>query len=135
MINSTSNNIVCSSLKNKLKNLWAYCNCRLSQKAANFTGKYLCWSLFTIKFTAQKMKFSIKDFFSKCDQIGRKLRIWSHLLKKYLMENFVFLCSGYRTESPTFLKRDSNTGIFLVKFAKFLGAPILNICLSNAWKR
>ena len=30
----------------------------------------------------QKMKFSIKDFFSKCDQIRRKLRIWSHLLKK-----------------------------------------------------
>ena len=40
--------------------------------------------------TAQKMKFSIKDFFSKCDQIRRKLRIWSHLLKKSLMENFIF---------------------------------------------
>ena len=37
--------------------------------------------------TAQK-KFSIKDFFSKCDQIRRKLRIWSYLLKKSLMENF-----------------------------------------------
>ena len=24
--------------------------------------------------TAQKMKFSIKDFFSKCEQIRRKLR-------------------------------------------------------------
>ena len=36
------------------------------------------------------MKFSIKDFFSKCDQIRRKLRIWSHLLKKALMENFIF---------------------------------------------
>ena len=32
--------------------------------------------------TAQKMKFSFKDFFRKCDQIRRKLRIWSHLLKK-----------------------------------------------------
>ena len=31
--------------------------------------------------------FSIKDFFSKCDQIHRKLRIWSHLLKKSLIEN------------------------------------------------
>ena len=37
-----------------------------------------------------KMKFSIKDFFSKCDQICRKLRIWSHLLKNFLMENFIF---------------------------------------------
>ena len=36
------------------------------------------------------MKFSIKDFFSKSDQIRRKLRIWSHLLKKSLVENFLF---------------------------------------------
>ena len=36
------------------------------------------------------MKLSIKDFFGKCDQIRRKLRIWSHLLKKCLMENFIF---------------------------------------------
>ena len=34
--------------------------------------------------TAQKMEFSIKDFLSKCDQIRRKLQIWSHLLKKSL---------------------------------------------------
>ena len=40
--------------------------------------------------TAQKMKFSIKYFSSKCDQICRKLRIWSHLLEKSLMENFIF---------------------------------------------
>ena len=44
--------------------------------------------------TAQKMKFSIKDLFRKCDQIrsflGSFLRIWSHLLKKSLMENFIF---------------------------------------------
>ena len=44
--------------------------------------------------TSQKMKFSIKNFFSKCDQIRRKLRIWSHLLRKSLMENFIFLCNG-----------------------------------------
>ena len=36
------------------------------------------------------MKFSIKDFFSKCDQICRKLWISSHLLKKPLMDNFIF---------------------------------------------
>ena len=43
--------------------------------------------------TAQKMKFSTEDFFSKCDQIRwkqRKQRIWSHSLKKSLMENFIF---------------------------------------------
>ena len=36
------------------------------------------------EFAAQKMKFSLKDFFS------RKLRIWSRLLKKTLMEKFTF---------------------------------------------
>ena len=33
---------------------------------------------------------SFKSFFSKCDQIYSFLRIWSHLLKKSLMENFTF---------------------------------------------
>ena len=36
------------------------------------------------------MKFSIKDFFNKCDQIRSKLQIWSNLMKKSLMENFIF---------------------------------------------
>ena len=40
--------------------------------------------------TAQKMKFSIKDFSSKCDQIRSFLLIWSHLLENSLMENFIF---------------------------------------------
>ena len=35
----------------------------------------------TLDNTAQKMKLSITDFFSKCDKFRRKLRIWSHLLK------------------------------------------------------
>ena len=65
--------------------------------------------LWHLKFhhTAQKINYSIKDFFSKCDQIHNThaevllckatllkshlsswlLRIWSHLLKKSLMEN------------------------------------------------
>ena len=33
------------------------------------------------------MKFSAMDFFSKCDQIRRKLWNWSNLLKKPLIEN------------------------------------------------
>ena len=39
--------------------------------------------------TARKMKFSIKDLFSKCDQIRS-------FLKKSLMENFIFcvVCQG-----------------------------------------
>ena len=44
-------------------------------------------SFFKVKdwsFTAQKVKLSIKDFFSKCDQM-------SHLLNKSLTENFIFV--------------------------------------------
>ena len=40
--------------------------------------------------TAQKMKFFIKNFFSKYDQIRCLLRIWSNLLTKSLTENFIF---------------------------------------------
>ena len=47
----------------------------------------------------KKMKFSIKEFLSKSDQIRSFLTIWSHLLKKSLMKNFVFcavkpICPG-----------------------------------------
>ena len=40
--------------------------------------------------TAQKTKFSIKDFYSKCDQMRSFPQIKSHILKKFLMENFIF---------------------------------------------
>ena len=40
------------------------------------------------------MTFSIKDVFGKLDQIRILLRIWSYLLKKPLMENFIFCAVG-----------------------------------------
>ena len=40
--------------------------------------------------TEQKM-FPVKYFFSKCDQICRKLRIRSQLLNESLMENSIFV--------------------------------------------
>ena len=51
-------------------------------------SEHLCFSLFSN--TARKMKFSIKDFVSKCDQICREMWIWSNLLEKSLIENFIF---------------------------------------------
>ena len=71
---------VCSKLKIK-KSKWLQC-------------RHSCvfiFTLYNIPHTAQKMKFSINDFFSKSDQICKKLRIWWHLLKKSLMENFIFV--------------------------------------------
>ena len=41
-------------------------------------------------YTAQKMKFSIKNLFSKCDQIRSFLRILLHLLKNTFIWNFIF---------------------------------------------
>ena len=48
-----------------------------------------------VTYTAQKIKFSIQDFFSKCDKIRRKLWIWSHLPKKSLMERLIFWAVVY----------------------------------------
>ena len=45
---------------------------------------------FLFFFTAQKMKFSVKIFFTKTEQIHGKLRSCSHLLKQSLTENFIF---------------------------------------------
>ena len=41
-------------------------------------------------FKGQAALLQLKDFLSKCDQIRSFLRIWSHLLKKSLMKNFIF---------------------------------------------
>ena len=46
------------------------------------------------------------DFFSKCDQIRRKLGICSHLLKKSLMKNFIFCAVSFRYK--TFPSLDTN---------------------------
>ena len=56
------------------------------------------------------MNFSIKDFFSKCDQISRNLQNWSHLLKKPLIdeENFIF-CA---VSGPNLRDTRKNKGTF-----------------------
>ena len=64
-----------------------YAICRLGYYKGN-NSKSWCIS---VKVTLhKKMKFSIMDFFNKYDQIRSFLRIWSHLLKKSLMENVIF---------------------------------------------
>ena len=50
--------------------------------------------LSTFSNTAEKMKFPIKDFLSKCDQIR------SFLLKKSLMENFIFFAVKEPSQKP-----------------------------------
>ena len=55
------------------------------------------------------MKFFIKHFFSNCDQIRSFLKIWSHLLKKSLKENFVF-CAVY----IVYIWHNLNISLFLI---------------------
>ena len=55
-----------------------------------------------LNYTAPKIKFFIKDLFSKCDQFLSFLQIWSHLLKKSLLENFI-LCALLEINLLTYL--------------------------------
>ena len=43
----------------------------------------------TVKKNDSTKKFYVKDFLSKCEEIRRKLRICSHLLKKSFTENLI----------------------------------------------
>ena len=47
--------------------------------------------MYMFRHTSQKMKFPIKGFFSKCDQIRSFLQIWSHLPEKSLIETSFFV--------------------------------------------
>ena len=75
---------------------------------------------------AHKMKFSVKDFFSKFDQIRRKLRIWSHLLIHFVCRvsiikgefKFLSIING------AFLRKQKPLTIF----AKKLHQPIYSQC-------
>ena len=66
-------------------------------------------------FTVQKMKFLIKDFFSKCDQIPSFLRIWAHLLKKSLIKNFIFCAETVYTVKDSFLIQEIKKPCILEK--------------------
>ena len=87
-----------------------------------------------------KKKFSIKDFCSKCDQIRVKLRIWSHLLQKSLMENFFFVQCTFRlrklfweTKVFLFFKFFSENGLISSNQSGYnLGGSYVNQLLSVA---
>ena len=69
--------------------------CDIFARACNFWLAFLqrevTW--FSKERSESKIKFSIKDFFIKCDQTRWSQRVWSNLLKISLMEDFTF-CTG-----------------------------------------
>ena len=78
-------------------------------KSTLFRIGSLLFSDFLLEIQCKKMKFSVKNFSSKCDHIRRKLRIWSHLLKKSLIENFMsWVVLGFnkviKVTGPIFLR-------------------------------
>ena len=87
----------CLYLTWKKKNIYRRCRHTCSNWQCIRCIKQFTFNLWNSVFTksikaktGQKMKFSIKDFFSKYDQIRSFVRIFSQLLKKSLMENFIF---------------------------------------------
>ena len=86
-----------------------------------------------LQYTTQKMKFSIKDIFSKCDQIRRKLQIWSRLLKKSLMENFIFCAvTGWIKEQALPIKANKMQTNNITEMKFFFGiATLLSFLVTN----
>ena len=88
--------------------------CKKNEPSIHLIEKNTNWVMFWQKrlLAAQKMKFSVKDFFSKYDQIRKKLRIWSHLLKNSLLETFLFLSSGcFASNSNSILQKSKLYGL------------------------
>ena len=65
-------------------------------KFYTFHYRGIRYQVSSIDVTAQKMMFSIKDFFSKCDQIRRNLQIWSVTFTEEILNGKPhFLCSVF----------------------------------------
>ena len=67
-----------------------------------------------------KIEFSIKDFFSNCNQIPSFLRIWSHLLNKSLMENFIFGAVSWHWWTNRFESKNNLQSINLLDIVTWL---------------
>ena len=88
------------------------------------------------RYNAQKIKFSIKEFFSKYDHIRSFLQIWSHLLKKSLMKNFTFcaaLSSPALPNHPSIKKNFGNPAPHLNKpvHMKIFDVHNTTVCVCN----
>ena len=78
--------------------------------------------------TAKKMKFSIKDFLSKCDQITFTFTIT--ITEKSLMENFIF-CAVLSGPTKRFLNGYSYN--YLTNKFKIISLPLLKRQSISLW--
>ena len=78
----------------------------------------------------KKLKFPIQDFFCKCNQIRRKLRIWSHFLKESLMETSFFVSPAFPlTFRFLWLEEKLDWFNFLLRWIKLLQTKENYLCV------
>ena len=82
-------------------------------------------------YASQKMKFPIKNFFSKCDQIRSYMRIWSHLLEKSLINNFIFFAVVLHNNLLNGSNKESYKGMPIVDLVHLYELTAKNIGLEG----
>ena len=84
------------------------------------------------------LKFFIKDFFSKYDQVRWRLQLRSHLPKKSLMENFNFsvVCQSYFSNCNQIISLLNETFLTtLTTFRCVCNCCCVGNCFENKWKK
>ena len=88
----------------------------------------------------KKWIFSTKNFFVKSDQIRSFLWIWSHLLKKSLMEKFIFCPVNQKTftldirETSNKLHQTKYWHFVLIFLTNNISYTLLKWLFNTAWK-
>ena len=90
--------------KAKLKLTKIHANAKQHPEAELSLPENCSYSLFTLSTNKSSRR---EVFFSKCEEIRSFLRIWSHLLKKSLMENFIFCAAAILEETIQIYERVS----------------------------
>ena len=86
-----------------------------------------------LTYRTQKMKFSIQDFFSNCDQIRSKLRIWSHLLTKSLvLSKSLVHCKMVQKSGFCYDRRNKKMQVYQ-QFLVDLVPAVCNFVINEIW--
>ena len=85
--------------------------------------------------TAQKFKFAIKDLVDECEQIHRKMRIWSHLKEGILIEKVDFLCSAGYWAMPLKMFWRSSESLVDCKIARKVPISVNSLGQVSFWER
>ena len=80
-----------------------------------------------------QLRYRLNKKRSKCDQIHRKLQIWLHLLRKSLMENFIFCADTHKHPLPLLNKVCNGIQEVPVyhRYSHFLVKKWLRLCCLN----